>query len=233
MKDFATSELNAAQLRYLGQMAAHVSHELRNNLATINEKNGLISDLIALAARGRPINEARVGQLASDVARRVQDATEVCERLSKLAHSPDHDIHVVELGGIVALVASFFRRPASVASVTFEPLNSDSVNVEVNPVLLQLAISQVFDWVLRERRQHRITLDVGRVDRKTAFVRFSGADWSELLETAPTPLSDALVILDARLQEGDEEHELLLVVPSAQKGEAQEGLQPEKGENNE
>jgi signal transduction histidine kinase len=207
-------EARQAELRYLGRMAASISHELRNNLATINEKNGLISDLIALAARGRPLDEARVGTLAGDVARRIKTATEVCDRLSRLAHSPDRAQRVVELGAQVELVTSLMQRQARVAKATiiFEP--TASVNVEVEPVLLQLVVYECLSWAIDHTIDRTVQTSVGRRGRDRAFVQFSGASWGELIQPPSSMLRGALTMLGAELITGEPEGEALLILPT-------------------
>ncbi len=209
----AADELSPAQLQYFGRMAANISHELRNNLATINEIGGLISDLVAFSARGRPLDEARVGRLAEDVSRRVMAATAVCERLNSLAHAPDTALRTVEINAVTTLVATLMERQARVSNVTFELELSDPINIEVEPILLQLIVHLCLLWTTEHRPDSTISIHTGREDRLSAFIRFSGVNWKEFLESRSTALDQCLDALDATLECGDHD-ELLLLIPT-------------------
>lgn len=207
-------ELTSWQLRYLGEMTASLSHELRNGLAVINEKNGLIADMMAMAARGKPPNEARLGQLAADVARRVREASEVCDRLSRLAHTADEPTRVVELGTIVELVTRLMARLARRSKVELVLEPADPVNVEVEPVLLQLAIQLCLAWALEHGALDRVGITVGKAARSTAVVRLTGPSWRGVLTDRPAPLTHVLDALGAALEAGARDDEILLLVPT-------------------
>jgi hypothetical protein len=208
-------ETRLAELRYLGRMAASISHELRNSLATITEKNGLIADFAALAASGRPLNEARIGSLAGDVARRIKEATEVCDRLSRLAHSPDLATKVVELGSQVELVSGLMRRQARLAGVTIAVTHQGPVNVHAEPVLLQLALFECLGWAIAHPIGAEVQAAVGRRASDAAYVSIRGARWAGLLPDPPHPLRQALTMLGAELVAGETEDEAIILQPTS------------------
>jgi C4-dicarboxylate-specific signal transduction histidine kinase len=215
-------DLFAAQLRYIGHMTAVLTHELRNDLATINEKSGLIGDMVAMTARGRPLDEQRVGRIASDVARRVAEATTVCERLSRLAHAPDAALHTLELGALVALIATVLARPARVTKVTFELVPSTPVNVEAPPVLLHYVIYRCLLAAAEGLPGRAIEVAAAGEVRGTASVRFAGAGARLIAEQVDGIFARALAELGAELRAHDDDTAFLRV-PTVRRAVRDEG----------
>ncbi|MEW6264905.1 MAG: sensor histidine kinase [Thermodesulfobacteriota bacterium] len=124
-------------LEFFGRMTAGVTHELKNHLSTIKEQTGLISDLLALAARGRPLNGERLERLAEGIIRRVAQTDEVIRRLNYFAHGTDAGRQTADLGEIVWNIVTLSRRLASMKGVELEAAPvAAPVSVEGHPFFL-------------------------------------------------------------------------------------------------
>ena len=119
----------------IGRLASGVAHEINNPLAIINEKTGLMLDLIALekdASTGAPPND-RLSMLAKDVLKAVKRCGMVTRQLLEYAKNMDPCIEPVDIEKTVRWVMTFFRREAKEQEITFSvetkgepfPLNCD------------------------------------------------------------------------------------------------------------
>ncbi len=114
---------------FMGQMAASLSHDLCNVLATIQQAAGLLDDYLGLARKEslkslgiRPQFKysdkfgSIIGQIRSHVGR----GQDMCELLSRLAHAPDENQNEIELGGAAQLLAALSERLVKRHKTTLE-----------------------------------------------------------------------------------------------------------------
>ena len=124
---------------FMGQMAASLSHDLCNVLATIQQAAGLLDDYLGLARKEslkslgiRPQFKytdkfgSIIGQIRSHVGR----GQDMCELLSRLAHAPDDNQGSAELAGAAQLLAALSERLVKRHKAT----------LEVTPTLSQLRV---------------------------------------------------------------------------------------------
>ena len=72
-----------------GMLAASVTHEMNNVLSIIDQAGGLLGDLTAGAAAGRPIDPQRIETVRERIDRQVRKGVEIVNRLNRFAHSLD------------------------------------------------------------------------------------------------------------------------------------------------
>jgi K+-sensing histidine kinase KdpD len=112
-------------------VAASVTHDIKNSLATINENAGLLTDHAAMAMRGRPLDPERVDALAVRIMDQVKRANGLLKNMNRFAHSVDDFSKKVDLNDILKLVAAL--------SVRFAAMSGTAVNVRPSsqPVLIE------------------------------------------------------------------------------------------------
>ena len=66
-------------LQFLGKINASISHEIKNVLAVINENAGLIKDMLIMAEKGRPLDNARINTQVEKVLAQVRRADKIVD----------------------------------------------------------------------------------------------------------------------------------------------------------
>lgn len=204
-------------LRFFGEMSASVSHEIRNKLAVINEKAGLIQDIALAAKSGRSIDPDRLDMQAGKIIDQVRRANEIVGVLNRLAHSVDASGIETDLGSVISLVAELCRRKAAQAEVTIDTAGiTDSVSVVTSPYLLEDLIGACIDAGLAHVDETRTIAIVAEQSANGAVVRLqnlAGIDDSVAELDAGRPgIGAILKMLGGRVTANARSGELVLEV---------------------
>jgi two-component system NtrC family sensor kinase len=105
-----------ARLASLGRLAAGVAHEINNPLAIINEKAGLIKDLITF--RGEYQHDQRLEELIDSVLASVERCGAVTKQLLGFARQTDVRMSEFPVRKIIGDVLSFLEKEASYRNIT-------------------------------------------------------------------------------------------------------------------
>jgi C4-dicarboxylate-specific signal transduction histidine kinase len=139
---------------FFGKMSASISHEIKNALAIINEKAGLLEDFTVLAGQGRPIDPERLKTLAGDIMKQIQRADGLVKRMNRFAHSSDDPFKMIDLGETLELITSIAQRLASMREARVEFILPDHpVMVVTNPFLLENLIWSCLEFLLTENHK--------------------------------------------------------------------------------
>ena len=120
-----------AKLISIGRLAAGVAHEINNPLAIINEKAGLMKDLM-LAGEPTPSRDQFL-KMADSILASVKRCSTITYRLLGFARHIDVQIESIELAALMDEVLSFLAKEAEYRSITVKldiapdvpPLQSD------------------------------------------------------------------------------------------------------------
>lgn len=136
-------------VRFYGKVSASLSHDLKNSLAIINENAGLLQDLLALAAQGRPLDPERLTKSMERITRQVGVANDTIIDLNRLSHLIDTPLRKIDLAEDTALALRLHKRLASQKSTTFTlEETADPCELTTDPYLLSQALHHVLALLL-------------------------------------------------------------------------------------
>jgi len=130
---------HSQKLSSIGRLAAGVAHEINNPLAIINEKTGLMKDIMALQP-DFPAKEKFTAQVES-ILRAVERCRGITHRMLGFARRMDVSVEELDLGELVKETAGFLSNEAMHRKV--------DVRLEIDPELPRIAsdrsqLQQVF-----------------------------------------------------------------------------------------
>ncbi|MFH0785754.1 MAG: ATP-binding protein [Pseudomonadota bacterium] len=113
------------KLASIGRLAAGVAHEINNPLAIINEKSGLIKDIITYTDIC-PQN-TRIIELIDSVLASVERCGKITKRLLGFARHIDSAVENVQLGNIITEVLDFLKKEAEYRNITVNVNLADNI----------------------------------------------------------------------------------------------------------
>jgi nitrogen fixation/metabolism regulation signal transduction histidine kinase len=204
-------------LRFFGEMSASVSHEIRNKLAVINEKAGLVQDIVLAMKSGRSIDPDRLEIQAGKIIDQIRQANQFVGALNRLAHSVDASGIRIDLADLIGLVVQLYGRKAAQAEITIEAaVPADSVSLVTSPFLLQDLIGACINAALPRVDEKRIMTIAAESCTDGAVIRFqhlTGISESDVaLGGEGAGARTILAILGGRLSAESRRGELVLEV---------------------
>lgn len=104
------------RLASIGRLAAGVAHEINNPLAIINEKAGLIKDLIYI--KKEYSQDVKIIGLIDSVLFSVKRAGTITKRLLSFARNMDVSVEIIDLGNVIRDVLGFLGKEAEYRSIS-------------------------------------------------------------------------------------------------------------------
>jgi signal transduction histidine kinase len=104
------------KLASIGRLASGVAHEVNNPLAIINQKTGLMIDLLTLREDSSP--DPRLIPLANDVLEAVKRCSTITRRLLDFARHMESSIQPVDLGAVIKQTLAFLEKEAQRRGIT-------------------------------------------------------------------------------------------------------------------
>lgn len=103
----------------IGRLAAGVAHEINNPLAIINEKAGLIKDLLGMTGNGPP-DRNRLLKQTNSIIQSVTRCSEITHRLLGFARHMDIKIEPVAIDALIRDVLGFLEKEADYRDIRID-----------------------------------------------------------------------------------------------------------------
>lgn len=172
MSENSRDELLALALDFCARVTASATHEIKNELAVINEQSRLIQELLAMAAQGKEPSLERLEQIIGRVVVRVGQADMAVRRLNAFAHSADLDRSRADAGRELAVIAPLFERIASRHQATLALADQAPPSpVAGRPILVEQAMWSCLEAVAEVASGQEVRLSVEQRSSQVA-VRF-------------------------------------------------------------
>lgn len=134
------------ELAFFGRIAAGVTHEIRNVLAIINESNGLMSDLLAMAKDSPFPHRDRFLRSISKIEAQIRRGVEITGNFNRFAHSVDNPTVNINLNEVVEQTIALARRFAGLKKIELQAsLYAEPVFLVTFPFRLQMALTKGID----------------------------------------------------------------------------------------
>ena len=203
-------------LQFFGVMTASISHELKNVLAIVNENAGLLSDLVLMAEKGRPLDPARLNAVAAKTRQQVQRADTIIKRLNQFAHSAYDPAALIGLNEVVASTIALTARLAAMKNISITATTAGELKATVDPFQLQNLLWLCLQPMLATAQGNQ-TVTLSCEDRGThaAIVMCldAGLSAASVLEAAATGAAPLLEALQATLTIDSNNAALVITLP--------------------
>ena len=132
------------KLASIGRLASGIAHEINNPLAIIDQKTGLIQDILTLTKEFSP-NE-QLNQLTKDILKAVDRCGTVTRRLLDFARHMDSKIELVDIEKIIRQVFTFLKKDATRQGIEMSFNSQDKIkNFQCDRGNIQQIILNLFN----------------------------------------------------------------------------------------
>lgn len=135
------------KLASVGRLAAGVAHEVNNPLAIINEKAGLLQDLISFSEEYK--DDERLNSIVASIIAAVERAGTITHRLLGFARKADVSIQKMDVENIILEVISFIKKEAEYKNIAIQVHVAEDVpqiisdRGKLQQILLNLATNAI------------------------------------------------------------------------------------------
>lgn len=141
--------------RFFGRMSASMTHEIKNVLAIINERAGLLNDLTMMAEKGLPLDGQRLSAISVKIMEQVRRADGIMKNMNVFAHSVDEPTRTVNLDEVIAMVVTLSARFAVNRGITLgQSPSAHPLSITTSPFLLANLI-----WLCLDRAMDMVGAD--------------------------------------------------------------------------
>ena len=213
-----TQKVKDENLRFFGKIVASISHEIKNVMAIINEKAGLLKDLTLMTEKGVALDPIRIQTLAEDLKLQIKRGDAIVQNMNKFAHSVDEDIQQVDLDELADLMTLLAERFASRMVVTLNLKTSENARkIRTHPFLLEFLIWECLSFAMETCEKDGTVNIMIKRSENAAEVRFALTKnrFTDPLSSFPDDSTKKLMKeLQANLMIDSETGELVLSLPA-------------------
>jgi signal transduction histidine kinase len=201
-------------LMFFGKVNASISHELKNILAIISETAGLMTDLLELAAKGRPMESETLMSCGRDIVEEIQRGFSTIKQMNVFSHSVDETVKEIDLDKILEVVIGMTGFLSYTGKVILEKGGDDHCRVMTSPFRLQQAVYETLVAIFRSiGPKGEIRIKTATADNDQVHIIFSGID--PKIEAAPSLENAGLIAksINGRFSGDDDGQTFILAIP--------------------
>lgn len=124
-------------LEVFAGISAIVTHDIRNNLAVINENGGLLDDLVVMAGEQGAVPNKKARHIAASISEQVAQANKLMKNLNVFAHSNDTPSATLDLQETLDTMIALTRRKAMANKITVTAEGEQGILLTTSPLLLE------------------------------------------------------------------------------------------------
>ncbi|MBT8340187.1 MAG: hypothetical protein HKP58_11625 [Desulfatitalea sp.] len=217
MMQYDTSTGTINDLKFFGEIAASVSHEIKNSLAVINEAAGLLQDMVQQEKKGQSLGPEKVGRVADQIVNRVFRTDTVVKNLNRFAHSVDTPVQSIDVTELLALVLALGQRLANSRGVTLTPEpTAEKLILHTHSFHLMQLLWRCTEFTMSAADVNKVIRISGTRKNDCIIIRYSGIDKVRERMQAEDFLPSIAVLLKiigGELDVTSERHALRLKLP--------------------
>ena len=142
--------MEANELVFFGKIAAGVTHEMKNVLATINESNGLMADFLEMLKDTPFAYREKFQRSIGKIEEQVRRGVDIMAGFNRFAHTVDSPGVRIDLNEIVALTVSLAARFARLRGVELKASVHDKpIVIFTNAFRVQMALTRAIEAILK------------------------------------------------------------------------------------
>ena len=169
-----------SSLQFFGKISASLSHEMKNALAVINEHAGLLTDLVHMSEKGRPLDPERVKGVGTKVMEKVKHADSIIKNLNMFAHTVDIPAGRIDVTEHLELLIALTRRICAGKGITLNLVRPESpVMIDTSAYALIHLCWCCLEKVMQRAGNGKTVCLIPEKAEKSAQIRFTK------LETLP------------------------------------------------
>ncbi|MDQ7784919.1 MAG: hypothetical protein RDU20_18695 [Desulfomonilaceae bacterium] len=179
------------ELRFMGKITRHVTHEMTNVLAAVGENAALIQDVLSYSGGEAVSSHERISRAFRTIEHQIARGVELSSRLNRFAHGTDEAETAIDLNALLLQIGSFAERLAQLKSVGIRVAPDDRpLDLVGRPMSIQMAIFDCLEFILDRLEPHTTVVIKSRaIGNGAAAVDFSPEPSSQALEPDVETLS--------------------------------------------
>lgn len=168
--------LHQHSMVFFGRVLASTTHQINNVLSIIDQSGGLLEDLLAMAAGGKPLSTDKLARAVARIQDQSSRGLEIVQRLNKFAHSTDDETIDFDLNEVISNLVMLITRFADLKKVGFEFEPSEQpLQVTGNPFACQQLVFAVYMLFLDQSEAGESITLTTVLDGAAARVTFASA----------------------------------------------------------
>jgi len=186
---------NNEDLAFFGRISASISHELKNIFAIISETAGLLSDLTALAEKGKKLDLHMFKTCSQDIEEEIQRGFVTIKKMNTFSHSMDTPLKKVNVMDVVELMINISGFLSYASKVRVNPPEDAAAMILTYPFRLQHLIYQALVFAFKTAGPEA-EIQVSICPEKDGSSRITFSDFGEL-QAGQFPVDEIIAIADS------------------------------------